>query len=62
MSPQFVINHLDILKPSIVQFNYRGDEEYSSARVNIITNEFTVLVNFNTPASKQILVKAQKTS
>ncbi len=36
MFPQFVISHLDILKPSIVQFSNRGDVEYSSAGVNII--------------------------
>ncbi len=36
MFPKFVINHLDILKPPIVQFSYRGDGEYSLAGVNVI--------------------------
>ncbi len=39
MFPQFVISHLDISKPSIVQFSYRGDEEYSLAGVNVIDDD-----------------------
>ncbi len=47
MFPQFVINHLDILKPSIVQSSYRGDGEYSLAEVNIMIkhNKYDAGVN-----------------